>query len=66
MEQGKNRLKEIRRAIQLPIVGVSMNARVSPALLSAVEKWAYPTTDAVCQKNADALGVEKTDIWPDA
>lgn len=60
----ENKLREIRQRRGLPMLGLSVQAHVSTATLSAVEKWGYVPRDGVRQRIADVLGVTAVEIWP--
>lgn len=59
-----NRLRELREARGLAGWGVATAARVSPSLVSAIERWNYLPKERTRRKIADALGVTERDIWP--
>jgi DNA-binding XRE family transcriptional regulator len=59
-----NRLREVRSRQGLAQAGLAARARVSPALVVAVEKWGHTPGNEVQQKIATALGVSPQDIWP--
>jgi DNA-binding XRE family transcriptional regulator len=60
----RNSLKRVRRAHGLAQYGLAAQAGVSPTMVSAIERWNYHPTAAVCQRIAAALGVQVADIWP--
>jgi DNA-binding XRE family transcriptional regulator len=61
-----NLLKQVRHRQGLAIYGLSALCGVSPAVISAVERWNYCPGDEVRRRIADALAVSIGDIWPKA
>jgi DNA-binding XRE family transcriptional regulator len=59
-----NRLRELRNERGLAQQGLAARARVSPAMIVAVERWGHVPGEVVQQKIATALGVQPMDIWP--
>jgi DNA-binding XRE family transcriptional regulator len=61
-----NLLKQVRHRRGLAIYGLSALCGVSPAVISAVERWDYAPCHDVRQRIAEALAVSIGDIWPEA
>ncbi|MGH8059734.1 MAG: hypothetical protein ACREOH_21265 [Candidatus Entotheonellia bacterium] len=57
------RLKLLLPGRGLALYGLTALARVSPTLLSAIERWNYRPTMGVRERIAAALGVTAPDIW---
>jgi DNA-binding XRE family transcriptional regulator len=62
----RNLLKQVRRRHDLAIYGLSALSKVSPTIISAVERWDYCPSDEVRRRIANALEVSVGDIWPEA
>jgi DNA-binding XRE family transcriptional regulator len=60
----RNLLKQVRRRHDLAIYGLSALSKVSPTIISAVERWDYCPSAEVRQRIAVALGVDIAEIWP--
>ena len=60
-----NRLKEFRVIRKLSQQGLAVAAKVSPALMVAVERYDHRPTLCVQQRIADVLGCSPEDIWPE-
>ena len=59
------RLKTLRQQRGLAIYGLAVRAQCSPTTLTAVERWGYRPSAAVCERIAAALEVSVEDIWPE-
>lgn len=60
-----NHLRETRQKRGIAIWGLAARARVSPSLVSAIEKWGYAPRPGTQERIAAALGVSVGEIWPD-
>jgi transcriptional regulator with XRE-family HTH domain len=61
-----NHLREARSGRGLTMWAVAARCRVNPSLLSGIERYDYLPSVAVRERIAAALGVEVSEIWPDA
>jgi transcriptional regulator with XRE-family HTH domain len=56
---------KLRKKLQFSQLGLAVSAQVSPAMVSAVEKYNYIPGAKVRTKLAGALGVKESMIWPE-
>lgn len=61
----QNNLKEIRKSKDIVLWHLATIARVNPSVLSAIERYNYQPTTAICDRIAKALNVTVSDIWPE-
>lgn len=59
-----NRLKELRQARSLPMIGLSVKAGVSTTTIGAIERWDHVPGKDVQLRLAGALDVTVEEIWP--
>ncbi len=64
MQGESNNLRVIRLQAELAMWGLSAQSKVSPALISAVEKWGYYPGEKIRVRLAEALDVRVDEIWP--
>jgi transcriptional regulator with XRE-family HTH domain len=57
--------RQLRKKLQFSQLELSIVAQVSPAMVSAVEKYGYVPGVEVRAKLAGALGVKESVIWPE-
>lgn len=59
-----NNLRSVRRHQGLAQYGLAVRARVSPSLISGIERWDYVPTPTIQSRIAAALEVAVEEIWP--
>jgi transcriptional regulator with XRE-family HTH domain len=62
---GNENFWKLRKKLQISQLELSVVAQVSPAMISAVEKYNYIPGVKVRTKLAGALGVKESMIWPE-
>jgi DNA-binding XRE family transcriptional regulator len=60
-----NKLRELRQRQKWPQWAVAVQTRISPATLSAIERWGYKPGVELQERIATALGGNIADIWPE-
>ncbi len=58
-----NQLRELRQAKSLAQQALAIAARVSPAMIVAIERYQYCPSRPVRERLAEALGCTSADIW---
>lgn len=61
-----NYLKKIRKSKGFVLWHLAAITRVNPSVLSAIERYDYQPTTAICDRIAKVLNVSISDIWPES